>query len=534
MPLTQQQLQQGYVAIPGAQYNTSALQQANFNNIFASGGTLYGIPRNQSSYQAPSGYQAINGAQYNTSQLQNQNFSNIYAYGGTLYGIPKIPSTISSGTFGSSTPTPSYPTSQYNPNSYVSQYQTYMNQVMGDYQRQQEEQNRLMTERDTRRNYITDLMRQIGQKGSDYRAELDKLGVNTNFNKLQDLFTQISAKNAGFEKMSVDNQGRAVMNSMIGGQESLIRRQQAVEIGSMTSMAQAIQGNIELAYKTANETINMKYEPLENQLKLEMQQLDYVYEDLNRADKLKADAQKTLLDERLRLIDEQKSKEEQIYNVMIEAAQNGADQNTLQRIMSAQDLGQAIQFAGPTFSDNSMFKSGYSYVSTPAERDRLKKLGYDIKQYGGRTYAAPPKKVGGSGGGKKEEVTFNSALTDTANYLKGLRDSGQLSDLSYRQAINSFISDFGLSKQDYGEVSSNINRIMEGGQPSMSAPTIEADNNPTSDFILSYKEQGLGTYGTNFPTYLDELDKTAGFLNRGIFNAGKKVYKSGKRFLLGK
>jgi len=93
-------------------------------------------------------------------------------------------------------------------------------------------------------------------------------------------------------------------------------------------------------------------------------------------------------------------------------------------------------------------------------------------------------RVGGSGGGggkaDTEEVTFDSALSDTADYLVDLRNKGKLTDLSYSQAITAFMSDFGLTDDQRGLVESQINNVMSGGVQAQ----IQQDNNPTSDFYV--------------------------------------------------
>lgn len=59
-----------------------------------------------------------------------------------------------------------------------------------------------------------------------------------------------------------------------------------------------------------------------------------------------------------------------------------------------------------TSSDEFMAKDGYRYVSTPKERDDLKKQGYEITQLNGRTYARVPEAE------KLEEVSAGASLYD--------------------------------------------------------------------------------------------------------------------------
>lgn len=110
-------------------------------------------------------------------------------------------------------------------------------------------------------------------------------------------------------------------------------------------MAQALQGNVQMAMDIADKTIAIKYEPLERQIEDQKFQLEQVYDQLGREEKRKADVLNIALDERQRKIEEEKEKETNISNVMLAAAQAGADSGTLQQIMKATDYMSAIQLA---------------------------------------------------------------------------------------------------------------------------------------------------------------------------------------------
>jgi hypothetical protein len=65
-------------------------------------------------------------------------------------------------------------------------------------------------------------------------------------------------------------------------------------------------------------------------------------------------------------------------------------------------------------------------------------------------------------------------FTDTVNYLKQLRDSGKLSDFSYKEQINALMQVGGYTEQQRGQVESMVNQAMEGkipvGQALMATP----------------------------------------------------------------
>ena len=193
----------------------------------------------------------------------------------------------------------------------------------------------------------------LGERAGDTQKELAKFDYEPTIKQLQDINKQASSAYSAFEQASINNQGRPVLGAMIGGTESLIRRQQAVEIGALTSMAQALQGNITLAEKTAERAINDKYGAIEQQLGIEMAQLDYIYKDLDRIDKKRADTKLEALTERQRLVEEQKETEMNISNIMLSAAQSGANKDVLDSIMKSKTVGEAIVNSGKYLQETS-------------------------------------------------------------------------------------------------------------------------------------------------------------------------------------
>ena len=372
----------------------SGSQQA--QNYFGQGYQLMGAngqyqaPQQPSLPQgAPQGSQAINGAQYNTQALQQANFSQITPIGNTLYGVPNVASSLTSSQLTGGTPNvPAATTNnQTSPDATMAGANEYMNQLNqqneAEAQRVTDTENRLATTQ----NSYNDLMTQIGQKGTEYKSELDKYNYTANVNQLNEINAQIKSLTAAYNTRITDNQGRPILNAIIGGQESLLRRQQAAEVGELTAISQALQGSITMAEKTAKNAIDVKYEPMENQLKQQLQQIDFLYNDLSRADQKKADSQTALLNERLRVIEEQKTVENNISNIVLTAAQKGADMNTLNSIRNAKTLDEAILVA-----------SGATPILTPAglagltEND-IMRVGNKIYKKG-KNWLAPEEEVG--------------------------------------------------------------------------------------------------------------------------------------------
>jgi len=286
----------------------------------------------------PAGATKISGP----SGLQGLTESQLYRQGADIYKLPKIPTNVSINDTTGNTGVPAGDIQSNLMDTSVAgnlAYQTSLNDQLAKQEADIKAQEANLA---STRSNVQKYTEQLGLKGQDYQTELSKYNYQQNVTQLQEINKQIASANAAFEKASLDNQGRPVLNAMIGGQESLIRRQQAVEIGALTSMAQALQGNITLAEQTAKNAINIKYEGIQNQIDLEKNQLENIYNDLDRADQAKADTRLKILSERQRLLEEQKTKDNDINNILLQAAQGGADTNTLNKIRQSKTVIEAI------------------------------------------------------------------------------------------------------------------------------------------------------------------------------------------------
>jgi len=372
MPLNTTGLNEAYLR--KLQGTANATDIANLNYAQSKGWT-YQPPAPTAAPTIPAGYQPISGAQYNTRALQQANFSNIQPIGNTLYGIPKVAKSLTSDQLTGGTP--SIPTDtlpyQTSPQATIAGANSYMTNLQTDLAaeqaRQRELENRLMTSQTT----ANDLLAQIGGKGQEYRSELEKYNYTANVGQLQEINKQIAAKTAEFQNAIAAQEGRIASASSIYGRQALLQRQQAAEVAGLSAIAQALQGNITLAQNTAKDAINVKYEPMENQLKQQLQQINFIYNDLSRADQKRADAQKLVLEERARELEEQKTTENNISNIALTAAQKGADINTLNSIRNAKTLDDAILVA-----------SGATPILTPAGLAGLTEN--DIMRVGSKIY----------------------------------------------------------------------------------------------------------------------------------------------------
>lgn len=187
------------------------------------------------------------------------------------------------------------------------------------------------------------------------KAELEQqYGLNEQLTQLSELNKQIASKSAQYQQAIIENQGRNTLTSQIAGREGQLKRQMAVEIGGLTAMAEAMQGNIDMARSIIKDTVALEYEDKQNQLNTLLQQLEWNREDMTKeeqkqAAKMEADAKA----QQAQLEIAQKNRE-QIMEIAAQAAGKGADFNTLQQMLTA------------TSPEDALLMSG-GYLATPSE-----------------------------------------------------------------------------------------------------------------------------------------------------------------------
>ena len=216
--------------------------------------------------------------------------------------------------------------------------------------------------RQTQSNIETKLQELVGRgarelelRGADDpdTEEVEGFGVDQKVNQLMGLNEQMVSLNTQFEQAVANVESGTGLATAIAGKKGQLRRQQAVEIGALASMAEAVQGNIELAKAHAREIVDLEFEPVQQEIQNLSTVLQFNYDNYDRSQKNAADELQLELQERQRLIDEAKEEKDRIYNLAIEAASNGAGNSEIQSIMNSQTFGDAI-------------RTGAQYLAPPA------------------------------------------------------------------------------------------------------------------------------------------------------------------------
>lgn len=208
--------------------------------------------------------------------------------------------------------------------------------------------NTLTTERTGLTGRLQDALSKLTGKGTALQTAEADLGVPQDLSRLKELNLQMTNLTNEYNKRiaSIPGQGIGLTNQAVGQLTDREKRMAAVEIGGLAAVQSALQGNIALSQQQADRTVQMQFEPIEQEIKNLQIQLDLNYDNLSRAEKKQADELSFVLQERQAQVDQAKEDRLSIINMASEAAQQGADTVTLNKILKAGTIEDALAIAG--------------------------------------------------------------------------------------------------------------------------------------------------------------------------------------------
>jgi len=195
---------------------------------------------------------------------------------------------------------------------------------------------------------MASLVGENAKRAADQLTSEQSAGLPQLRQQFADINAQILSKSAEYDALAKSQEGKPItMNSIIGAERAILNAK-ASDIGLLQARAQGLQGQIETAQNTVNRAIDLKYSTIEAQLGVYQAQLNALQPTLNKEEKIAAQAQQLLLDQRKEAIAAQKAEETKVQNLVLEAIGAGVtDQNILSKISSAKSFNEAIKVAGP-------------------------------------------------------------------------------------------------------------------------------------------------------------------------------------------
>lgn len=193
-----------------------------------------------------------------------------------------------------------------------------------------------------------------GKTEAQLRAE-ETAGLPQFQTQLRDVTSQISGLQR--EAMAIplqiqqESQGRGVTAGGIAPIQTGRLRENAIKSLTLSTIAETLQGNIANAQATADRAIQLEFAPIEAELNTLKTAYEMNKDILSRVDKKRAEQLNFTLQERERVLTNQKEDRKTVLGFIAEAAKNGAPTLMLQRASQASDPTDALSMLSQYMSD---------------------------------------------------------------------------------------------------------------------------------------------------------------------------------------
>lgn len=204
----------------------------------------------------------------------------------------------------------------------------------------------------TSQNDITSLMEQLSGKTADTQTANEVSGLNASTKQLNDLNAQAQSLYRESQAIPIQIQQQFEGQGATAGgvaplQTSALRNNalKALSIAQQTDIAQA---NYTSAKDKAQQIVDLKYKPLEDQLAIKQQIYTFNKDALERIDKKRADALNVAIEQEKQAIADKKTEEKGIQDIKLTMASYGAD---VSKLDGAKTIDEALEMAGTSLQD---------------------------------------------------------------------------------------------------------------------------------------------------------------------------------------
>lgn len=214
-----------------------------------------------------------------------------------------------------------------------------------------------------------DLMARLTGRTADLQTAQDQAGVNAEAENLRKYTEQLANINAQASSLNREAQAIPIANRLAykgtAGTENQVQNvnydqlQQnalkALSLGQQADIASASatgsQLRLNAAKEKAQQIVDLKYKPLEDQLAIKKQVYELNKDILTSVDKKRAETLNIALQKEQRDLEEKKANEKAISEIGVTLGKYGADQSTIQDVLSSKNINDAIIKAGSKLQD---------------------------------------------------------------------------------------------------------------------------------------------------------------------------------------
>lgn len=197
---------------------------------------------------------------------------------------------------------------------------------------------------------LLESIKRLGGRGEAVR-EAEIVAEVPQFQKqLRDITSQLTALQREAKAIPLQTQEEARARGITAAGLAPITtarlRRNAIKSLGLSAIANVLQGNLASANDQVNRAIEAEFGGIESEIDFIRTALEINRDILSREDKKRADALMIRLDERERLLSEEKADRKAVFDISLEAARNGADAATLSFIQESESREEALRNAG--------------------------------------------------------------------------------------------------------------------------------------------------------------------------------------------
>ena len=281
-------------------------------------------------------------------------------------------------------------------------------------------------------------MGSLGQEGADLKAAMDANGVGAAYEQVKSLNLKAAQLKGELEQFDAETlQGKsgiedqAIPTGLITGQQAQYQKQRdltrigkAADLSATIALSQAYQGNAQLGLELAGKAVDLKYQPILNNINVLKTQLGFATDKMTKEDAKRASIINALLDIKKTQVTAEKKVQTDIQTLAVQAASNGAPLAVVTAMRNATDAIAAAQ-AGATYLKGNLEKAAGSgssagtFTQTQLNKGAanagipiadFSKLSSDAKNYYINNYATFNKVLSDVRAGKEDSQTVIQEL----------------------------------------------------------------------------------------------------------------------------
>lgn len=199
---------------------------------------------------------------------------------------------------------------------------------------------------------VTGLFSQKGNQASDLATSTENATAPYT-QQLNEINSQIKMQQANALERQQKIMNSGTTSSFASAEARNQENSDNIETLKLSAIAEGLRGNIALAQTHTTNAINAKYAEFDKQLEEAKTNIYDNYESFTPAEKKRADATLLRLDKEDAFVKERKAEDKSISDIAIKLAEKGGDNITIQKVMDANSLEEAIAIAGSKLQSGS-------------------------------------------------------------------------------------------------------------------------------------------------------------------------------------